>query len=119
MLKQQNSLRQGNVGLGVAISWFTMKGLIVSIPLNDIQDYDLIVDFGECNVKTIQVKTTRFMERGKYRVELKHSTKSFQDNKSDYLFVVDGDGTKYLIPKEKITTKKSVSLGDNYSRYII
>lgn len=32
---------KGNSGLGMAIAYFTTKGYTVSIPLNDIQDYDL------------------------------------------------------------------------------
>lgn len=114
-----NKLKQGNVGLGIAISWFTMNGCIVSIPLNDIQEYDLIVDFGDCEPKLIQVKTTNTKERSKYKVQLKTTSKSFKDNRSHYLFVVDGDGTKYLIPRKEITSSSAIALGDNYSQYII
>ena len=32
---------KGNSGLGMAIAYFTTSGYIVSIPLNDTQDYDL------------------------------------------------------------------------------
>jgi hypothetical protein len=118
MLSHKNTLHQGNVGLGIAISWFTMKGCIVSIPLNDIQEYDLVVDFGDCKPKLIQVKTTITKERSKYKVQLKTNGKSFKYNRSDYLFVVDGDGTKYLIPREEIKSSSAIALGDNYSQYI-
>lgn len=119
MLTQSNNLMQGNVGLGIAISWFTMNGCIVSIPLNDIQDYDLVADFGDCKLKKIQVKTTSSKERGKYKVQLKTTAKSFSNNQSDYLFVVDGDGTKYLIPRDDVKASSAIALGENYSRYII
>lgn len=33
-----------NSGLGIAIAYYSTSGYIVSIPLNDTQDYDLIVD---------------------------------------------------------------------------
>ena len=35
---------KGNTGLGIAIAYYTSNGYIVSIPLNDTQDYDLIVE---------------------------------------------------------------------------
>ena len=31
---------KGNTGLGVAIAYYSSNGYIVSIPLNDTQDYD-------------------------------------------------------------------------------
>ena len=34
----------GNTGLGVAIAYYISNWYIVSIPLNDTQDYDLIVE---------------------------------------------------------------------------
>ena len=33
-----------NTGLGIAIAYYTSNGYTVSTPLNDTQDYDLIVD---------------------------------------------------------------------------
>lgn len=35
---------KGNSGLGIAIAYFTTHGYTVSIPLNDTQDYDLVVE---------------------------------------------------------------------------
>ena len=35
---------KGNSGLGMAIAYYSCNGYIVSVPLNDTQDYDLIVD---------------------------------------------------------------------------
>lgn len=42
----ENTKRRGAVGLGAAVAYFTKLGYIVSIPLNDSQDYDLIIDDG-------------------------------------------------------------------------
>ncbi len=42
----KNSKKQGDIGLGAAIAYFTFKGFTVSIPLTDSQDYDLVVDDG-------------------------------------------------------------------------
>ena len=35
---------KGNTGLGIAIAYYSMNGYTVSIPLNDIQDYDLVIE---------------------------------------------------------------------------
>jgi hypothetical protein len=119
MISNNNKLLQGNIGLGIAISYFTLNGCIVSIPLNDIQDYDLIVDFGDSKPTKIQVKTTTCIERGKYKVALKTTAKLFTNNQSDYLFVVDGDGNKYLIPRSKVKASSAIVLGNNYSKYVV
>jgi hypothetical protein len=37
----------GNIGLGEAIAYFTGAMMTVSVPLNDSQPYDLIVDDGK------------------------------------------------------------------------
>jgi hypothetical protein len=118
--KQSNTLRQGNIGLGIAISYFTMRGCYVSLPLNDIQDYDLITDYGDGILKKVQVKTTRFKERGKhYKVELMTTKKPFTQNSSDIVFIVDGDGVQYLIPRDEIKASKGIVLGKNYEKYIV
>lgn len=121
LLKQKNSLVQGNIGLVIAMTYFASLGCYVSVPLNDIQEYDLVVDFDkkDMGLKKIQVKTTTFIENGKYKVNLRTSGKGFQNNTSDYLFVVDGNFTQYFIPRNEITARSAIVLGDNYSRYII
>lgn len=48
---------KGNTGLGIAIAYYTSNGYIVSIPLNDTQDYDLIAD-KENKITKVQVKST-------------------------------------------------------------
>ena len=35
---------KGNTGLGMAIAYFVANGYVVSIPLNDTQDYDLVIE---------------------------------------------------------------------------
>ena len=44
MLNQKNSRKQGDVGLGRAIAYFTSEGFTVCLPLTDNQDYDLVVE---------------------------------------------------------------------------
>lgn len=63
--------QKGNSGLGMAIAYFSTNGYIVSIPLNDTQDYDLIVE-KENLLQRVQVKSTGCVGKGgNYQVALK------------------------------------------------
>ena len=63
---------KGNTGLGIAIAYYSMNGYTVSIPLNDTQDYDLIVDKNNI-LKKVQVKATSCKTRyNKYQLSLIH-----------------------------------------------
>ena len=48
---------KGNSGLGIAIAYFTINGYTVSIPLNDTQDYDLVIEKNG-KLESVQVKAT-------------------------------------------------------------
>ena len=43
-MRLDSNKEKGNTGLGIAIAYYSANGYTVSIPLNDTQDYDLIVD---------------------------------------------------------------------------
>lgn len=120
-----NSRREiGNAGLAMAIAYFGANGIIVSIPLNDTQDYDLVVDYGG-KLKTVQVKATNNLtEAGTYAVSLKTVSgttrkvyKTVKDTKVDSLFCLCGDGTMYLIPIDKVDNKSTINLGKVKSKY--
>ena len=51
----------GRLGLSYAITYFTKQGYTISVPLNDTQWYDLII---ECNgvFKTVQCKATATLD---------------------------------------------------------
>ena len=49
--------QRGNCGLGIAIAYFSTNGYTVSIPLNDTQDYDLLID-KDGKIESAQVKYT-------------------------------------------------------------
>lgn len=121
LLRQQtNSTRQGNVGVGSAISWFTLKGYTVSIPLTDSQDYDLVVDI-DGSLKKVQVKTTYHKPKKHYEVNLRVSSakaiKHFDNKKVDYVFALTESGERYLIPSENIQSRKCISLGSKYMEF--
>ena len=62
---------KGNTSLGIAIAYFSSNGYTVSIPLNDTQDYDLIVEKNSI-LKTVQVKSSGYKNKSNhYQVALK------------------------------------------------
>jgi hypothetical protein len=125
-LNYNNKSIAGNIGLGYAIAWYTSQGNIVSLPLTDTQDYDLIYDNGKLN--KVQVKTTRHKQNGTYRASIKTSggnqswnkvIKKFDNDKVDELFVLVETGDMYAIPSKDIDAKSEISLGDKYETYKI
>lgn len=110
MLKQKNSKKQGDVGLGFAIAYFVSQGYTVSVPLTDSQAYDLLIDDGQ--IKRVQVKTTVTDE-----VELRtlggnqsfHTVKKFDVTKVDYVFVLT-ESAKYLIPVSRIKARSRMTI---------
>ena len=56
-MKFTTNKEKGNTGLGIAIAYYTSNGYIVSIPLNDTQDYDLVVEKNN-KLHRVQVKAT-------------------------------------------------------------
>jgi hypothetical protein len=122
--EHKNSKMQGNVGLGAAIAHYTAAGYVVSVPLNDSQDYDLVIDSGIC-LKKVQVKTTRFQDdnNGHYIVMLcscnLQGKTTFDNTAVDEVFVLTEEGTKYVILAHDIKVKNSISLGPKYEKYKI
>jgi hypothetical protein len=122
----ENPRKQGNVGLGIAIAYFSRIGVEVAIPLNDTQRYDLIIVHSK-SLDRVQVKTTTMKDGSSYVVHLrtiggnKSQVKSRPFDPTDYewLFVVCGDATAYLIPSDAIASRNSLSLGRRYERFRI
>jgi hypothetical protein len=120
--KSRNSKKQGDKGLAIAIYWFEMNGYPVLLPLTDSQDYDLAIDMGHRLCK-VQVRTTYHRrETGAYVVNLLVSggnrsgtgkVKHFNPECVDYLFVVVDNGAKYLIPSDKIESRRSIHVSNN------
>jgi hypothetical protein len=112
----KNTKDQGNIGLTAAIHWFVSNGYTVSLPLNDSQDYDIVVDIND-TLSRVQIKTTRYKVRDSYRVCLKSSGgtkgkiyKQVVDTKIEYLFVLTEIGEMYLIPFSDVTQKYELTL---------
>ncbi|MBP3907001.1 MAG: hypothetical protein J6D12_07810 [Peptostreptococcaceae bacterium] len=112
---------KGRAGMALAIAYFGANGYTVSIPLNDTQDYDLIVDKDDKLLK-VQVKFTGTKENERYRVKLMTNGRNknygtVKDSSVDILFVVTSNKDTYLIPKEVITQVSNVRLTDIYDKY--
>ena len=113
--------QQGNVGLSFAIAYYSKLGYFVSVPLTDSQDYDLVIDNKEKLLK-VQVKTViHRSDNGNFEVNLatkgRSTTKKFDENNCDLLFVLTEDGTCYSIPRNEITATKALTLGNKYSGF--
>ena len=131
-LKQKNSKKQGDVGMGVAIGYFASHGHTVCVPLTDSQDYDLVVDIDN-KLQRVQVKTTTSSRRRTknigYDVELRvrggnrsgtGKSKSFDSTKADQLFILTACGDQYLIPTSQVKGKTSITVGDKmYNEFIV
>lgn len=114
--------QRGNAGLSYAIAYFGCNGYTVSIPLNDTQDYDLIVDDGT-SLKKVQVKSTSQTKDGRYLVSLKSCGgtkgaiyKTVKDTDIDLLFVLCSNKDAYVIPKEAITQCSALTLNPNVTQ---
>ena len=123
MIDMTNKQR-GNCGLGIAIGYFSTNGYTVSIPLNDTQDYDLLID-KDNDIKRVQVKyTTCKTKYGNYQVALKscggtkgNTYKTVIDTNVDYVFIASDQLDIYLIPKSEINNKSTLNLCDKYKEY--
>ncbi len=114
---------KGRSGLAVAIGYFGSHGYTVSIPLNDTQDYDLLVDKDNI-ISRISIKATgKHSEYGITIVNLRNmgGTKGKvygrECNKNiDFLFVVNEMQEMWLLPKSILTTA-AINLGKKYQKY--
>lgn len=109
----KSNKEKGNAGLGIAIAYYSTNGYTVSIPLNDTQDYDLIVDKNNV-LKKVQVKATSCKTKyNKYQVALKscggtkgETYKTIIDTKIDEVFIVTDTMEMFIIPIEEIKIKQ-------------
>lgn len=108
---------KGNLAIGQAIAYFTKEQYTVSIPLNDTQWYDLIVE-KDGLFQTVQVKYSGEKTKyGTYHCSVKTTSgtsrqKSYSliEKPVDLLFAYCENGFKYLIPVKDIVNKNSITL---------
>lgn len=125
-MKFNSNKEKGNTGLGIAIAYYSANGYTVSIPLNDTQDYDFIVDKDNI-LKKIQVKATSCKTKyNKYQVALKscggtkgETYKTVVDTNIDEVFIVTDSLELFKIPIEVIKNKTTLNLCEKYEKYKI
>ena len=122
-----NSKKKGTIAIGQAIAWGTRYGLVVSVPLNDSQKYDLVIDQNG-TLSRVEVKyTTQKAKSGNWVVELRttggnqsfHTAKNFDTDNCDYVFITSEDLTSWYIPVEKLNVVNKLTLGNKYDEYKI
>lgn len=127
MLEQKNTKIQGTIGLGSAIQYFTSKGFIVSIPINDSQSYDLLVD-SVAGIQRVQVKTCRYKRQNSWEIGLRtkggnqscSTVKKFDKTSVDLIFVLVENGDRWLIPVESLKGSSSLKVGcESYKEFLI
>lgn len=121
MFNFKNYNKQGDLGVGKAITHFASKGCTISIPLTDSQEYDLVVDDGN-NIQRVQVKTTKYKRNGNYVVNLKtalrgNKFKRFSNVHCDLLYILTEENDEYIIPAKDLIVTTSLSLGKQYEKY--
>lgn len=102
-----NNKNKGRAGIALAIAYYGANGYTVSLPLNDTQDYDIVIE-KDNNFETVQCK---FTGKDNNQVGLRTcgcNTKGSKvyktviDTNVDYLFCVDKEQNLFHIPVSEI-----------------
>ena len=123
-MKFTTNKEKGNTGLGIAIAYYTSNGYIVSIPLNDTQDYDLVVE-KDNKLSKVKVKATSCKTKyGIYQVALKScggtkgkTYKTVIETNIDELFILTEDLNIYILLIEEIKNRSTLNICNKYERY--
>ena len=107
---------KGRAGMAMAIAYFGANGYTVSIPLNDTQWYDLVIE-KDGEFKTVQCKATG-SAANEIILTSTGGTKgttydSVLNHPVDYLFCLDKDQNMFVIPVKEIKAfgaKKQITL---------
>lgn len=109
-----NRKQIGRIGLSMAINYFTVLGYTVSIPINDTQWYDLIVE-KDGQFQTVQCKATQTLND---TIDFRSTggTKGLEyDNiknhsELDWLFCVNKNLNMWLIPSKELPNSNRIVL---------
>jgi hypothetical protein len=116
---KRNPRRQGDLGEWSAITWFASLGASVFLPVGHSPDIDLIADWGE-GAARIQVKTSTCFRKQRWEVMVctrggnqswNGLVKRLDPTRYDYLFVLVGDGRRWLIPAAAVEGGNGIRLG--------
>ncbi len=114
-----NTKQKGNIAIAEAIRYFTLKGNIVSIPLNDSQRYDLVVEINGFLFKVECKYSTYKNPAGNYQLDLRSTggTKGetyykVSSSDSDYVFLTTENMLSCLIPVVDIEGRTTLSINE-------
>ena len=105
-MKEINRKQIGRIGLTMAINYFTCQGYTISLPMNDTQWYDLVIE-KDGIFQTVQCKATQ-TENGDISLRNMGGTKGTEyDNitnhsELDYLFCVNKNLEMWCIPIKEL-----------------
>lgn len=104
----------GRLGLSMAINYFTVKGYTISIPMNDTQWYDLVIE-KDGKFYTVQCKATATKNKAIDFRSTGGTKGSEYDNilnhpELDYLFCIDEDLNMWNIPAKELPKQKQIVL---------
>lgn len=104
MLIETNK-QKGNAGLSLGIAYFGTQGYTVSIPLNDTQQYDFLIE-KDGKISTVQCKFTSSKAQEINLRSTGGTNGSVYDNVKnhplDFLFCANQEGKMWLIPMEDL-----------------
>ncbi|HSI81143.1 MAG TPA: group I intron-associated PD-(D/E)XK endonuclease [Solirubrobacterales bacterium] len=120
-----NRSRQGDLGEASAIEWLTSIGATVLIPFGHSPHFDLVAEIEDSRLVRVQVKTSVCRRvtpdgHGRWAVTLVTNggnrswsgvAKKLDPRRFDYLFVLVGDGRRWLIPSPAIKASTGIILG--------
>ena len=105
-----NTRRQGAVGIGRAIAYYSAKGYAVFVPVSDVSRFDLVVDTGE-QLLRVEVKTT---SRDNGTTQLRTYTwsgevKRVSTEDCDIVFIVNlNTGTEHEYPSAELHGRANI-----------
>jgi Holliday junction resolvase-like predicted endonuclease len=123
-----NRRQQGDLGEASAIEWLTRQGATIFTPFGHSPDIDLVAEIAG-RLLRIQVKTSTCKRGRTYATMIATNggnqswsgvAKFFDPARCDLLFVLVGDGRRWLIPSDVIDGKRGINLGaEKYSEFEI
>ena len=122
-----NTKQQGDIGVAMAIAYYTAQGCVVCPPLTDNARYDLVID-RDGKLFRVQCKCTSYWADGTPVVALRTNggnrsgigmTRKISADECDELFVHVLGQCSYVFPPDVFDGKTAMRLGKVYEQYKI
>jgi len=112
--------RQGTVSELLIASYFVQKGYIVSKPINDFGEYDLVIDDGTRLIR-VQSKTIYWdNSKNRYLISCvtshirgnsRRTNKKYSESSFDLLVGIEKDSNSiYIIPSKEMSGRRSITV---------